>query len=296
MLREVRFIKSSSNTNIPMPGYYISDDAEVYTINNPRNKDKLTRMTPYCDSLGKPCIEMQTTDSKRKIIRLEKLVATAFVFNPNNYTHVLHLNGNLKDCRAENLMWSKCCKCIHNHKFANLENAEQICKTCDIHNKTNEIKEYSLLRAIKEVGLWKLNGAYRKIAIMFITGNSAKTMAKSLHMTEQGLYKHIRNMRCLPNALPERKTSTITQIELDDCQIRLVNEISNLLISLIGKSSAQKLTIERSVLSLLVKLEIIAEAGTMDQQYELDRFAQDCWSALNYCNSSCKYVRTAYNS
>lgn len=294
MLREIRFIKN--NINMSMPGYYISDDAEVYSLNNPRKQNQLIQMVPRYDQSGKLCVELRTAASERKIIRLEKLVASVYVANPKGHPHVLHLDGNQDNCRANNLMWSKCSRCIYDRKFKNRVYAEQVCSMCSEHNKNTEIKEHQLYTAIDKIGLWTLNGAYRKIALMFIVGNSPKYMARNLGITEQGVYKHIGNMRELVNGLPAGKTSTITQTVLTDEQECIVNKISDLFIQLIGKASAQQFTIERSIQVLLVQLEAVAAFGTAKQQLELDTFAQDCWSALKFCNSSCNYKLTAYDS
>lgn len=48
--------------------------------------------------------------------RLHRLVAMTFVPNPNNYPEVNHINGDKKDCRAENLEW--CTRSQNNlHKY-----------------------------------------------------------------------------------------------------------------------------------------------------------------------------------
>ena len=41
----------------------------------------------------------------RKTYRIHRLVAKAFIPNPNNYTCINHKNGNKKDNRIENLEW-----------------------------------------------------------------------------------------------------------------------------------------------------------------------------------------------
>lgn len=47
-------------------------------------------------------------DGKRRTTKiLKKLIAEAFVPNPNNYRYVSHVNGDLEDNRAENLIWSE---------------------------------------------------------------------------------------------------------------------------------------------------------------------------------------------
>jgi len=44
----------------------------------------------------------------RKQFPAHRLVALAFIANPNNYKYVVHRNGNRTDNRVENLRWVKC--------------------------------------------------------------------------------------------------------------------------------------------------------------------------------------------
>lgn len=44
-------------------------------------------------------------DGKHTIKLVRQLVADAFLDNPNGYKHVAHRNGDINDCRVENLCW-----------------------------------------------------------------------------------------------------------------------------------------------------------------------------------------------
>lgn len=50
------------------------------------------------------CIRL-CSDNKRKSIQVHRLVAMAFIPNPNNYEQVDHINRNKSDNRVENLRW-----------------------------------------------------------------------------------------------------------------------------------------------------------------------------------------------
>ena len=52
-------------------------------------------------------------DGKRKLLPVHRLVATAFVENPNNHPQVNHKNENKADNRAANLEW-----CTHQYNNA----------------------------------------------------------------------------------------------------------------------------------------------------------------------------------
>lgn len=54
-------------------------------------------------------------DGIDKTVRLHRIVAEAFIANPNNYTQVNHINGNKCDNRAANLEW---CNAYQNMRHA----------------------------------------------------------------------------------------------------------------------------------------------------------------------------------
>lgn len=59
---------------------------------------------------------MITVHGKQKNCRVHRLVASAFIDNPNNYPEVNHINSNREDNRAVNLEWSN--RSLNNkHKF-----------------------------------------------------------------------------------------------------------------------------------------------------------------------------------
>lgn len=53
---------------------------------------------------GYPVVSIKTKDGRRSI-GVHRLVATAFVPNPNNYKEVDHINFNRTDYSIENLQW-----------------------------------------------------------------------------------------------------------------------------------------------------------------------------------------------
>ena len=54
--------------------------------------------------------------NRTKTYRLKRLVAEAFVPNPSNKPCVIHINGDITDCRASNLRWSTQSE-VFNHVF-----------------------------------------------------------------------------------------------------------------------------------------------------------------------------------
>ena len=54
--------------------------------------------------------------NRTKTYRLKRLVAEAFIPNPSNKPCVIHINGDITDCRASNLRWSTQSE-VFNHVF-----------------------------------------------------------------------------------------------------------------------------------------------------------------------------------
>jgi hypothetical protein len=77
--------------------YEISNYGRVRNIKNRRILKQVNREYK-CLNLSK--------NSKHKQFDIHKLVAIAFVKNPNNYPIVNHINGSKHDNRAENLEWT----------------------------------------------------------------------------------------------------------------------------------------------------------------------------------------------
>lgn len=53
----------------------------------------------------RPSVWMET-HRVRQFHYLDELVASAFLSNPNGHGRILHRNGDVFDCRAENLEWT----------------------------------------------------------------------------------------------------------------------------------------------------------------------------------------------
>lgn len=81
-------------------GYYVSNLGRVKNFNYRKT--------------GNESVMKQSSDHKNKcmvvnirhtLYKVRRLVAQAFIPNPNGYTDVAHKNGDFTDCRAENLEW-----------------------------------------------------------------------------------------------------------------------------------------------------------------------------------------------
>lgn len=68
--------------------------------------------------------------------RVSRLVAKAFIDNPNNYEQVNHISGNKKDNSVENLEW---CNNAYNQEHAYKIGLKRTHKFAKIDKKTNKI-------------------------------------------------------------------------------------------------------------------------------------------------------------
>ena len=82
--------------------YMISDYGRV------KHKDRVEARAIVINDKGFPVVTLYGADSKTRYLRhINKLVAKAFLPPPHysNETAVWHKDGDLTNCRAENLMW-----------------------------------------------------------------------------------------------------------------------------------------------------------------------------------------------
>lgn len=64
-------------------------------------------LKPRLNNYGKLTIMLTRKDKKPKVELIGILVAKAFVPNPNNYRYVDYIDGDMTNCRADNLVWVK---------------------------------------------------------------------------------------------------------------------------------------------------------------------------------------------
>lgn len=83
--------------------YEISSEGKVYSINFNRFCGRKLRKT-WIRPDGYEQIFLNKNKTK-KAYKVHRIVAIAFLPNPNNYKDVNHKNGNKKDNRVENLEW-----------------------------------------------------------------------------------------------------------------------------------------------------------------------------------------------
>ena len=80
-------------------------DYEVSTEGNVRNVKTGHILKPFDDSRGYLRVGLGRNRAKKKIVRVHRLVATAFIPNPDNLPEVDHIDRNPHNNCVENLRW-----------------------------------------------------------------------------------------------------------------------------------------------------------------------------------------------
>ena len=89
------------------PHYRVLEDGRIQTIHRKGTRNIASEwrdMRPGRDKKGYYGVTLCAPD-RRRIVRVHRLVAEAFISNPAQLPCVRHLNGNASDNRLENLAW-----------------------------------------------------------------------------------------------------------------------------------------------------------------------------------------------
>lgn len=112
--------------------YAITDTGEVFSI--PRQK----YLTQRVDKDGYKYVRLRKVGTKQKFKRIHRLVAEAFLENPNNYTSINHIDENKQNNNVDNLEW---CSVQYNTQYSSYKNKgksfQQKKVVCidELHNK-----------------------------------------------------------------------------------------------------------------------------------------------------------------
>ena len=79
--------------------YYVTSTGKVC------NKDARC-LTPYIERTGYKCVTLQDK-GRRKNFRIHRLVAELYIDNPHGYKYIRHIDGNIENNLADNLLWVK---------------------------------------------------------------------------------------------------------------------------------------------------------------------------------------------
>ena len=149
--------------------YQVSNLGRVWSVINQRC------LKPAINSAGYYRVQLTAKNGRCKKEFIHRLVAIAFIDDPNNYTEVHHIDANTSNNTADNLEWIN-----HKNNLNQKERLEKICKKvlCVETNEVfNSIKEASISKQLQVshigevcMGKRKTHGGYHW---QFVEGGDA---------------------------------------------------------------------------------------------------------------------------
>ena len=118
-----------------MKGITILSKYEIDEFSNITNtQGKILKLTTHCQT-GRFQISLYCDDGLRRSFYVHRLVAMAFIPNPENKPEINHIDGNPKNNSIDNLEW---CDRFENMKHANLIGLYPRKRGSDHHNHIDE--------------------------------------------------------------------------------------------------------------------------------------------------------------
>ena len=141
-------------------------DGEYYVSNFGRVRNKTRLLNPYKTQKGYRGVRL-TKNNVVKNYLVHRLVATAFIDNPNNYPTVNHKDENKDNNRTDNLEW---CSYSYNNNYGNrnktVSEKMSVPVICidEVGNRErfNSLREGALSKGCFASNIWKVLSGKRK--------------------------------------------------------------------------------------------------------------------------------------
>lgn len=147
------------------PNYYITDSGDVYSRDY--NRTGRTKKLVACKGRHGYLKVMLSKDNNNYNKSIHRLVAEAFIPNPENKPQVNHIDGNIKNNSVYNLEWVTCSENIlHSYNVLHkTPNRSMLGKFGKEHNRSKIIQQikngkvitefYGSAEAQRHTGIWK---------------------------------------------------------------------------------------------------------------------------------------------
>lgn len=170
--------------------YEVSDSGKIFRVASGKGCIAGKEIKPSSNSAGYPVVSL-CKNNKPRIFKVHRIVANAFLSNPQNYEGINHKDGNKQNNSVLNLEWCSCSKNnAHAHRIG-LNQSMLLPKRAIIgtHIETGKMIEYY------SIGEARRNGFHDSSISACCKGIRNKHMGYKWSYAGKNLLGHVSNTR-----------------------------------------------------------------------------------------------------